>query len=112
MALQFDKRVIPVLVQKTEMPSAEDLPEPLKPLAGRQAFQLTHERFNDDVQRFIKELEGTLAEAEENWRRVKAAADEARHVAEQERKAKEAEQDPLSAKAQEVLKRLGRNLRG
>jgi hypothetical protein len=48
-ALHFDKYVIPVLEPETVMPSAEDLPEPLKPLARRQAFRPTNERFNDDV---------------------------------------------------------------
>jgi hypothetical protein len=36
-ALKFGKRVIPVLVQKTEMPRADALPEPLKALARRNA---------------------------------------------------------------------------
>jgi hypothetical protein len=36
-------------VPKTEMPRAEALPEPLKPLAQRQAVRLTHERLTDDT---------------------------------------------------------------
>jgi hypothetical protein len=36
-ALRLGKRVIPVLVHKAEMPRADALPEPLKPLAQRNA---------------------------------------------------------------------------
>jgi TIR domain len=43
-ALRFGKRVIPVLVQKTEMPRANALPRPLTALALRHAVGLTHER--------------------------------------------------------------------
>src|SRR5262245_60313862 len=34
-------RVFPVLVERAEMPADEDLPEPLRPLAQRQASELT-----------------------------------------------------------------------
>ena len=63
-ALRYGKRVIPVLVPKTEMPRAEALPEPLKPLAQRQAVRLTHECFTDDTQSLIKVLAAALVEAE------------------------------------------------
>jgi hypothetical protein len=49
-ALKFGKRGIPVLVQKTEMPRAEALPEPLKALARRNAVGLTQERFKAHAQ--------------------------------------------------------------
>jgi len=63
-ALRFGKHVIPVLVQKTEMPRADAMPEPLKTLARRHAVGLTHERFKSDTQGLIKALEGVLAEAD------------------------------------------------
>src|SRR5262245_22959110 len=63
-ALRLGKRVIPVLVHKTEMPRADALPEPLKPLARRNAVGLTQERFKADAQGLIKALEAALAEAE------------------------------------------------
>ena len=63
-ALRLGKRVIPVLVQKTEMPRANALPEPLKPLARRNAVGLTHERFRADTQGLIKALEEALADVE------------------------------------------------
>jgi hypothetical protein len=68
-ALRFGKRVIPVLVQKAEMPRADGLPEPLKELARRNAVGLTQERFRADAQGLIKALEDALAEVEETRRR-------------------------------------------
>jgi hypothetical protein len=73
-ALRFAKHVIPVLVQKTEMPRADALPESLKALARRNAVGLTHERFKPDVQGLIKVLEDALTEMEEARRRVANAA--------------------------------------
>jgi TIR domain len=49
-------RVIPVLVDEAKMPSARDLPSVLKPLATRNAVQLSHPTFPDDVERLGKEL--------------------------------------------------------
>jgi TIR domain len=63
-ALRLRKRVIPVLVNKTEMPRAKALPEPLKPLARRNAVGLTRERFKADAHGLIKAVQGALAEAE------------------------------------------------
>src|SRR5262245_41860526 len=40
-ALEIGKRVIPVLVGGANIPRAEDLPEPLKPLARRHAIRIT-----------------------------------------------------------------------
>ena len=72
-ALRFGKRVIPVLLQKAEMPRGDALPEALRPLARRNAFGLTHERFRTDAQGLIKALESALAEAEETRRKAAAA---------------------------------------
>jgi TIR domain len=58
-ALRADKRVIPVLINTTEMPRATDLPPSLQPLVRRSAVRLTHERFRTDAQGLIKELEGS-----------------------------------------------------
>src|ERR1700722_14818323 len=73
-ALKFGKRVIPVLVHKTEMPRADALPEPLKALARRKAVGVTQERFKADAQGLIKALEDALAEEEEARRRAEAEA--------------------------------------
>jgi tetratricopeptide (TPR) repeat protein len=48
-------RVFPVLLD-TEMPSAEELPEPLRPLARRQAFPLTVRHWTNDVDTLIEFL--------------------------------------------------------
>jgi hypothetical protein len=90
--LRLGKRVIPVLVHKTEMPRADALPEPLKPLARRNAVGLTQDRFKADAQGLITALEGALAEAEVTRQQAatKAAADEQRRAAEQAAKVEEA----------------------
>jgi WD domain, G-beta repeat len=91
-ALKFGKRVIPVLVQKAEMPRAEALPETLKALARRNAAGLTQERFKADAQGLIKALEDSLAEVEEARRRAatETAAAAEKRAAEQAAKAEEA----------------------
>jgi uncharacterized membrane protein YhaH (DUF805 family) len=48
-ALKRDIRVIPVLVDGARMPRSEELPESLRPLARRQAMELTHQRFASGV---------------------------------------------------------------
>ena len=92
LALRFDKRVIPVLVQKAEMPRAEALPKPLKALARRNAVGLTQERFKADAQGLIKALEEALAEVEEARRRAttETAAAAEKRAAEQAAEAEEA----------------------
>jgi hypothetical protein len=59
-ALNQNKRVIPVLVGDSEMPSAEELPESLQPLARRHALRVTHERYRSDVEGLIKALKRIL----------------------------------------------------
>lgn len=56
-ALKRDIRVIPVLVEGANMPRADDLPEPLKPLARRHAVQVSHVRFNADTQGLVEVLQ-------------------------------------------------------
>jgi hypothetical protein len=50
-ALQRGTRLVPVLVQNAVMPSPAELPEPLGPLASRQAMAIQHEEFGADAQR-------------------------------------------------------------
>ena len=54
-----DVRVIPVLVDGATMPDAEALPPELKPLARRNAVELTDKRWDYDV----AQLEATLRRA-------------------------------------------------
>jgi chemotaxis response regulator CheB len=91
-ALRLGKRVIPVLVHKTEMPRADALPEPLKPLARRNAVGLTRERFKADAQGLMTALESALAEAEATRQQglAEAAAAEEQRAAERKAKAEEA----------------------
>jgi hypothetical protein len=59
-ALERGVRVIPALVQGAEMPSSEDLPGSLAPLARRNALELSDTRWRFDVGRLVarlKELE-------------------------------------------------------
>jgi hypothetical protein len=55
-ALAKGLQVIPVLVQGARMPAAEDLPEDLQAMARRQAFELSDQRWPDDVARLCQSL--------------------------------------------------------
>jgi hypothetical protein len=46
-ALKQDKLLIPVLVGRSQMPSADELPDELKDLAHRNAIELSHQRSYD-----------------------------------------------------------------
>jgi hypothetical protein len=56
-ALRRDIPVIPVLVQGARMPRAEDLPDDLKDLAFRNSVEITHARWDSDMQLLIKALQ-------------------------------------------------------
>ena len=55
-----DVLVVPVLVNGATMPKAEQLPEPLKPLATRQAIELSDTRWGYDVDQLSIRLKGEL----------------------------------------------------
>ena len=55
-ALKRDIPVVPVLVQGASMPRISDLPEDLKELTYRNAVELTHARWDSDVELLIKAL--------------------------------------------------------
>ncbi len=55
--LARDIRVIPVLVGGADVPDALQLPEPLVPLAERNAYKISDLRFHTDIDRLIKTLE-------------------------------------------------------
>ena len=63
--------IIPARVQDAEIPSAEDLPESLAPLARRQAIELRDTSWRDDVARLVRSLDRIAAE------RAREAADAA-----------------------------------
>lgn len=56
-ALRRDIPVIPVLVQGADMPSAEDLPEDLREFAFRNAVELRHKRWDDDIASLVEVLQ-------------------------------------------------------
>ena len=60
-ALRRDIRVIPVLVQRAEMPKPQDLPEDLAKLTRRNAIELSDQRWQTDVDQLITVLERVLA---------------------------------------------------
>ena len=55
-----DVLVIPVLVEGATMPAADDLPDDLKPLARRNAFELTDKRWEFDVTSLVDALKKAL----------------------------------------------------
>lgn len=55
-ALRRDIPVVPVLVQGASMPHLDQLPDELKPLAFRNAVELTHPRWDSDLKILIKAL--------------------------------------------------------
>ena len=67
-ALNRNIKVIPVLVEDADIPSPDDLPVDLKPLANRNAIELRHAGFNSDVDRLIKTVQKFVQEEEERMR--------------------------------------------
>lgn len=65
-ALRSKIPVVPVLVQGAGMPRPEDLPDELKGLARRHAFQISRGHRHEDLDRFIRELEKVLADEATN----------------------------------------------
>jgi hypothetical protein len=55
-ALSRDVQVIPVLVGDAVMPSAEELPPDIRPLARRQAVELSDTRWRHDLDRLLRTL--------------------------------------------------------
>lgn len=94
-AFARDVRVIPVLVQDARMPRAQDLPEALRPLSRLQAFDLSDQRWRQDVDRLVATLERILARQREALR--VAAEEEAER---QHREAEARRQAETEAEAQ------------
>ena len=62
-ALAKGLRVIPLLLDGAAIPDAAQLPPELRPLAGRNALELDHTRFEADMARLVRELRAALGEA-------------------------------------------------
>lgn len=75
--------IIPILINKTDMPRAKDLPDSLRPLALRHAVRLTQERVQFDMQGIVKAVAKALsdiereraAEEESSWEQIKDTID-------------------------------------
>lgn len=61
-ALKRNVRVIPVLVEGAVMPDAEGLPEELKPLARRNAIELSDKRWEYDVSQLVETVHKVLGD--------------------------------------------------
>lgn len=74
-----DVRIIPTLVQGGTLPAPEDLPEKLQKLPKRQYFELTDNRWSDDVGRLFASLKAREQDKikAERERRLQEARDEA-----------------------------------
>ena len=59
-ALTRGIRVVPVLVGGALMPRAEELPDDLKPLARRQAIEISHKQWEATTDELIRALDGML----------------------------------------------------
>src|SRR5215831_11192966 len=55
-ALKRNIPVTPVLLQGAQMPSVEELPESVRDFAYRNGFEISHNRWESDVQEMIKRL--------------------------------------------------------
>ena len=55
-ALKRNIPITPVLVQRAEMPTAQHLPQGIKDFAYRNGFELSHNRWESDVQELLKRL--------------------------------------------------------
>jgi hypothetical protein len=62
-AMAAGANLFPLLVDGAAMPSSEDLPESLRPLADWQATEISSTRFRYDTTRLIEALEQTLGDA-------------------------------------------------
>jgi formylglycine-generating enzyme required for sulfatase activity len=100
--LKPGKRVIPVLVNDSEMPRAEDLPDTLKPLARRHAVRLTHDRFGADSQGLIKQLSAALEQVEA----ARKAEEEASNVAARQKQLEDTKRAEELARTEKERARL------
>jgi hypothetical protein len=67
-ALKRDIPVVPVLVHGARMPRAEQLPEDMSELAYRNGVEVTHARWDSDVQLLIKSLSPHVETAQKSGR--------------------------------------------
>jgi hypothetical protein len=71
-ALQLGKRVVPALVGGTRPPSIAELPDDLKPLARRQAYELSERRWAEDCRLLADFISPLLGSSRSNLVTAKA----------------------------------------
>lgn len=116
-------RVFPLLVNGAEMPDEEELPEPLKALHRRQAFELTVRHWPQDVAQLVQTLKrapgfsddrradedftrpGAEQAAQRREAEERAAKEEAERIAAEDRAKKKAEEDARRQAAEEEAQR-------
>lgn len=59
-AIKRGIRIIPLLIDRAEMPNAQDLPPTMSALARRNALTIRHETFKEDMGRLLRAIERTL----------------------------------------------------
>lgn len=59
-ALKNNKYIVPVLVGSARMPAPKDLPEEINGLARRNAFEISHQRFANDVTKLAEVILNAL----------------------------------------------------
>src|ERR1700759_4535780 len=71
-ALARNIPVIPVLIDGAHLPKASELPDPLKPLARRQAFEVRHANFGRDAEALAERMQEALGhkKSEPGWLRL------------------------------------------
>jgi formylglycine-generating enzyme required for sulfatase activity len=111
-------RVFPLLVGGAEMPAEDELPEPLKPLHRRQAFELTVRHWHNDIDQLVETLnrvpglsedrQSASQRAEQDAKRREAEARAARETAERraaDEKARKEAEEQARRKAEEEERR-------
>jgi hypothetical protein len=103
-ALARKVRVIPVLIDGAAMPQPDHLPDGLKKLARRQGIEISHTRFDSDVDRLTR----ALSSLDEELRQREAA--EVERAARVERERRETEEVGARAEATSAWDRARRML--
>jgi hypothetical protein len=75
-ALRRNIRVIPILVDRAQMPRADQLPASLAGLVRRHALELSPNRFSSDTDRLIAVLERTIADGQGSDPRIQETIQE------------------------------------
>ena len=55
--IENDVAVVPVLLDRSSVPNASDLPDVLRPITKLQAFEIRRDRWMDDVSTLLKKLD-------------------------------------------------------